>query len=176
MRTTKTHNQTQQSELVKLSPFLKKHSKKPPTSPIRCARRYTNMIKLLVTLLIFTSSISFASGDEFDILVNDFKETAENQYQFEFTQLSQPYGKDHLKNEDFIIKLRYKCTKLICNSKILHKKGYLTAIKLLKKQAVKGHKIKFGIMGGGYKHITENIYQSNALNVYDNVVYSFEHQ
>jgi hypothetical protein len=33
------HNQTQQSDLVKLSPFLKKHSKKPPTSPSRCAQR-----------------------------------------------------------------------------------------------------------------------------------------
>jgi len=32
-------NQNQQAELGKLSPFLKKHSKKPPSHPIRCGWR-----------------------------------------------------------------------------------------------------------------------------------------
>jgi len=34
------YNQGHQAELGKLSPFLKKHSKKSPTHPIRCGRRY----------------------------------------------------------------------------------------------------------------------------------------
>jgi len=37
------HNQNQQAELGKLSPFLKKYSKKPPSHPIRCGWRYTKL-------------------------------------------------------------------------------------------------------------------------------------
>ena len=138
------------------------------------SRRYTHMKKLIALLLIPVSSLCHAGGDYFEVLVNDFKQIAEDEYQFEFTQLSQPYGKDHLRDEDLVIKLRYKCTKLICDSKLKNKENYHKAIKLLKTQAVKGKKIKFGIFGGGYSHIKDNVYQSNALKVYDNVVFSFE--
>ena len=45
------HNQTQQSDLAKLSPFLKKYSKKSPTSPSRCAQRYNALVASLDTTL-----------------------------------------------------------------------------------------------------------------------------
>ena len=36
-------NKSKHADLVKMSLFLKKHSKKPPTSPNRCLRRYANL-------------------------------------------------------------------------------------------------------------------------------------
>lgn len=144
-------------------------------APRPCCERYTDMNKFIALLLMFSSSVVFAGGDEFDVRVLSFSQIGESEYQFEFTQLSQPYGREHLKDQNFILKLRYKCEKLICNSNILSKPVYKDAIALLQQQAITGNIIKFGIMGGGYKHISGNTYQSNALKVYDNVAYSFEH-
>lgn len=133
------------------------------------------MKKYLALLLILVSSFALAGGDEFDVRVLSFSQIGEDEYQLEFTQLSQPYGRGHIKDQDLIIKLRYKCETLICSSNLLNQAAYNEAITLLRQQMAKGMLMKFGIMAGGYKHISGNVYQSNALKTYNNVVYSFEH-
>jgi hypothetical protein len=56
-------NKTQQSDLVNLSPFLKKYSKKSPTSPSRCAQRYMHKeYQTLFNKLILVSLIVFLSA------------------------------------------------------------------------------------------------------------------
>jgi len=40
------HNKCQQADLCKLSPFLQKDAKMPPSYPSRCGRRYVLKIEL----------------------------------------------------------------------------------------------------------------------------------
>ena len=57
----KAANKRQQADLVKLSPFLQKAAKMPPSCPNRCGGRYTYMKKILISLLCLLSSAAEAS-------------------------------------------------------------------------------------------------------------------
>jgi hypothetical protein len=61
--------------LGKLSPFLKKHSKKSPSHPIRCGRRYTKGIVVQYILFVFIFVI-LSSGSEYSFAQNDYRITA----------------------------------------------------------------------------------------------------
>lgn len=77
-------------------------------------------------------------------------------------------------DENLIVKLRYNCSVIFCSRYAPTIDQFNEAIKLLKSKIIKGTKIKFGVISSGYEHMSENIYQSNALEIYKGVVYSYE--
>ena len=131
-----------------------------------------NIFRILI--LLFIAPLANAGGDYFQVYVNDFRETSTNEYQIDFIQLSQPYGKEHVVDENLIVNLRYNCSVIFCSRYAPTIDQYHEAIRLLKSQAIKGTKINFGVISGGYEHMSDNMYQSNALEVYQGVVYSYE--
>ena len=53
----KAHNKRQQSDLGKLSSFLQKAAKMPPSRPNRCGGRYVGYKMLLTGLVVSKSSV-----------------------------------------------------------------------------------------------------------------------
>jgi len=130
-------------------------------------------ITLVISLLV-TSCFAYAGGDYFDVKVIDFSRVKENEYRFEFVQLSQPYGKKHKKDERLVVNLRYKCMLVICSKSMPSNIDFEQSIKHLSVIAVKDAIIKFGVVAGGYQKIKGNEYQSNGLELYEGVAYSYE--
>ena len=122
----------------------------------------------LFFILISLSSYAWSGGYDFEIKYVSFIEKGSQEYKIKFIPLSAPL-KNNIINKEIIIHLRYKT-----DEKYVTKKHYIESINLLKNNIKNSKLNRFGRMGWGYKKIkgTLNEYQSNALKVYDGVVYS----
>jgi len=133
------------------------------------------ILLILVLVAGFPPAVLGERGS-FDAQVVSFTEDGNNEFTLRLIQLSQPFGYKHRKDEEIVIHLRFKCPSYECpedgdNPTI---KKYLSAVEFLKAQIAESKKIKFGVVDRGYAKIdgTKNEYQSNGLDIEEDIVYS----
>ena len=133
------------------------------------------IIIFLVLLLAFPLTVVGERGT-FDAKVLALTEDGNNEFTLRLIQLSEPFGYVHNKDKEILIHLRFKCPAYECpdDGENPSMKTYLAAVEFLKSQITSSDRISFGVVDRGYAKIdgTSNEYQSNGLEVYEDVVYS----
>ena len=112
----------------------------------------------------------------FDAKVISLTDDGNNEYTLRLIQLSQPFGYKHKKDTEIVIHLRFQCPAYECpdSGDNPSMKQYLAAVEMLKAQIAVSDRIKFGVVDRGFAMIdgTSNEYQSNGLDVSEDIVYS----